>query len=147
VELVHPFFGITPEAIGAVNMNIVPAESSSVIDRQVHVAAKHQRIIASPSIRINDRTSTGGLRRQVENGLCTQVLKGLHFYQPFPVEDTEDGKSGFGISRTTSPASILKIGFLRFNFTVQERVTVSGVGSDRLPNEVKGLVDGGIRGP
>ena len=141
MELVHPFFRITPEAVRAVHMNIAPAEFSFVIDGEVFVAAKHQRIIVSRSIRINVRTFPDGFHRQVANGLCTQVLKGLDFYQPFPVENIEDGKPGFGVSRAASLTSIFKMGFLRFRVTVQKRVTVSGVGSDRLPDEVKGLVD------
>ena len=146
MELHHLFLSITQEAVHTAHMNIFPAESSSVT-AEVLIVAKHQRVISSPPIRIDDRTFSDGPHHQVGNGLSNHILKRLHFDQPFPLENTEDRKSGFGIFRAVTLTSVFKIGSLCFNLPVRQRITVSGVGDDRLPDEVKGLVRRGIRDP
>jgi len=60
---VHPFFGITPEAIKAININVTPAKSFSMIDSEMSVAAERQCIVTLELIGIDDRTPSDRLDR------------------------------------------------------------------------------------
>lgn len=54
VKFVHSLLRVAPEAVRAINMNTAPAEPSPVIDGEMFVAGKNQRVITSPSVRIDD---------------------------------------------------------------------------------------------
>jgi hypothetical protein len=85
---------------------------------EVFIVAKHQRIKTPPSTRINNRTSSEGLHRQLENGLSAQFLKGLYFDRPLPFKDPKNREAGFEILHAASPASVITTGVLRINFTL-----------------------------
>ena len=77
------------------------------------------------------------------------VIAKFHFlfYHPLCLSDTINNKSSLRIFCEVSFTSISKTGLLAFDSTFQEQIAASVTGHDRLPNRVKGLLDGGIRDP
>jgi len=139
MKLDDPLFGITPESLKAVNVDLPSSKSLSVVDSQMPVSTEHERVIASKLVRIHNRTSSYRFDGMIENFLCGHIPHNFNFNNPFSFKDAKDRDFVPGSSSSFALASSSEIGLIGFDLSLQQYLTINTVGSDSLAYNLEGL--------
>ncbi len=73
----QPLFGIAPESLNAIDVDFTRGKELLMINLQMPVAAKHQRVIASEFICVNDGSSSNRFDSEAQKSLCADITNGL----------------------------------------------------------------------
>ena len=122
MEFGHPFFGVTPEAFQAINIDFTVSEPSFVVNPQVPVSAKHQRIVSSKFIGIDDGAPSNHFNGFRQKTFSRNIFDNDHGNLPFSLEDSEYGNLSCGSSSSFSFSASAEIRFIHFNFPTQEEI-------------------------
>lgn len=144
-ELNNYFFCITSKPFQAIEINLASAKSFSMVNSEMPITTNHQGVIPSEFIGIDDRTSSNYLEGQIENALCTHILKGFYPQKSLFLQDAENRDFS---SSSPSPLSLLstpKVSFIGLNFPLQPKIPILGVSRDRLSDQVKGIKNRRVR--
>jgi hypothetical protein len=145
MKLNNSFFCITPKTFQAIDVNLATAKSFSMINSEMPIATKHQGVITSEFIGIDDRASSNSPDRQIENSLCTHILEDLYLHKPLSLQNAKNRDFVSSSPATLPLPSTSKVSFICLNFTFQEKIAISSVSCDRLPDKVKGLKNRRVR--
>jgi len=138
------FFGITPEAFEAVNINLASGKFLMMIDFQVPVSAIHQSIIASEFIGINDGASSDCLNGEVEQSLCTDIRNNFNPNDAVPFKDTENRHFPGSASASVTFSSTPEVCLIQFDLSCKQMIAVGVVSCNSHPYYVDCFKDSRI---
>ena len=138
MKLSQPLLGITPKTFQTVDVNFSMGEAFSMIYSQMPIPAKHQCIIASEFICVDNGAPTNRFNSHIQKTLSSDIPKNIHLYDAISLEDSEDWDLSSSPSATISFSSFSKVGFIHFDFPYQEQIRVS-LGQDGQSDNGKGF--------
>lgn len=120
MKFYNPFFGVTPKAFQAININLASGKTFAMIDLEMPIAAKHKRVINSEFVSVHDRTAPHLFYGHVKHCISRNVRENLDPYNAVSLENAEDRNliSGTPSARPFAPAA--KIALIRLYFAIKE---------------------------
>lgn len=138
MELDEPLFGVAPEALNAVDVNLPIAKMLAMVKINMPVATEHERIIAFKFVRVNNAPAPDHFDRQIEQGLGFDVLNSLYMDTTVPLEDAEYWDLITGPTSAFPLALAPKVGLVQFNCPVHPFRRYDTM-PDRLPDDLDGF--------
>ena len=129
------FFGITPKTFQAVDVNFASGKFLMMIDFQMPVSTMHQSVIASEFIGINNRASANCFNGQVQQSLRTDIFDHFNPNDNVPFKNTENRDFPGSPSTSITFSAASKVGFIQFDLTSKQIMTVGVVGYDSHPKD------------
>ena len=138
MKLSEPLLRIAPEPLKAVNIDLAGREPLPVVNPQMAIAAKHQRIISPELIGIDDRPPTYHFYGHIHQRFGAHVLNHLDLDDAISLENTEDGRLAGGAPASFSFTSSTEVTLVDFDLSGKK---VVGVTEQRHPDDGDGLED------
>lgn len=133
MELDDTFFGIAPESLNTIDVDLPITKMLAVDNIDMSVPTKHERIIAFELVRLNNAPASDHFNRQVEKRLNFDILSSLDMDTTVSLEDAKYRNlincAASAFSFTLPP----KVRFVQFNRPVHP-VRESDTMSNRLPD-------------
>ena len=148
MKLREPLLRIAPKPLKTVNIDFAGREPLPVVNPQMAIAAKHQRIIPPELIGIDDRPPTYHFYGHIHQRFGAHVLNHLDLDDAISLENTEDGRLAGGASASLSFTSPAEVTLVDFDLSGEE---VIGVTKERHPYngdrlEHRGIAQGHLLG-
>lgn len=149
MEFSESFFGKTPEAFQAIDIDFSTGEDFSMIHSEMTVSAKHQGIVSPEFVRVNDRSSADGFDSHVQQTFSGDIFHYMHLDDAVSLQDTENrdfpGRSSSSFTLTTTA----EIAFIHFDLSSQKRITHPALVSkkNRQADDMAPLENGRIAEP
>jgi hypothetical protein len=143
MELDEPLFGVAPEALNAVDVDLAVAKMFTVVKIDMPVATEHKGIIAFEFVRVNNAPAPNHLDGQVKQGFGFDVLNSLHMDTAVSLEDAEYWNLIKGPASTFPLALASKVGLVQFDCPVHPLRGFNAM-PNCLPNDLDGFESRGI---
>lgn len=124
MELDNPFLGITPESFNTINVHFPRRKPPFMINSQMPISTKHQSIIASKFICINNRSSSDCFNSHVHQRLCSNILNNFNPDRTIPFITAEYWDFPSSTSSSLSFSSSSKVALVHFDFTLKESIVI-----------------------
>ncbi len=141
----QPFFGIGPEALQAIDVDLARTEPPLMVDSEMPVTAEHQGVVTTEFVGIDDASPADHLDRQTQENLGRDIANDLDFDLALTLENAEDRDF---TSRSTSPVALAppaEVGLIRLDLASEEEHTILAEGRNAFPYQVEPLEDRGVR--
>ena len=135
MEFNQSLFSISPKTFKTVNADFPSIKSFSMVNCQMPVTTKHQRIIASKFIGVNERTSPNGFDRVGKQFTSADVLDDCDLYKAFSLENTEYRRLILGSSSAFTFSLAAEIRLISRDLSLEQEVAILALGSYGLANE------------
>jgi len=141
------FLGIAPEAFDAVNIDLPPSKSLSVVYPEMPVSAKHKAVVAFKPVGIDNSSSPDCLHRHIKERSCADILNYFNFHQAISLKDAKDRDLVLSSPSSLTLASTSEVGFISFNFPAKDEHTIIGMRDNTFSDNIECLKRCGIRKP
>jgi len=140
----QPFFSVGPEALQAVDVYLARTETPLMIDPEMAVAAKHQSVVTTEFVGINDAAPVDHLNRKTQEDLGRDIANNLDFNQPLTLQNAEYRDFAGGAPSPVALASPAEVGLIRLDLASEEEHTILAGGRNAFPYQIEPLQDCGI---
>jgi len=120
MKLDNSLFGITPKPFQTINIYPPRRKPPLMVHSQMPIATKHQGIITSKFIRIDNGSSSHFPDGHVQQRLRRHVLDHLHPHRPISLVNAENRDFPGCPSASLPFPSASKIGFIQLNFALEK---------------------------
>ena len=145
VVLDQPLFGVGPEALQAVDVDLARTEPPLMIDSQMAVAAEHQAVITAESVSIDDASPPDHPDRHAQEGPGRDIGHDLDFNHPLALENAEYRDFAGGSTSPVALAPSAEVGLVRLDLSPEEELTIRAFGGNAFSDQVVGLEDRRVR--
>lgn len=83
-------FGVRPKTFQAININFSQSKTLTMVDPQMPISTKHQGIIASEFIRIDNTSSSDQFNGHVQKGFGSYVWNHIDFNHAITLQNAEN---------------------------------------------------------
>ena len=118
----QPFPGKRPEPFNPVDVDLSLLELIAMVDIEMLVATEHERILSPPLVCVYDGASPHPLHRLGHKTLGRDILSNTHRDPPSPFQDPVDNGLASCTSSTLSFPLPSEVGFICFQFSLQNIV-------------------------
>jgi len=143
MKLNDPLLGITPKPLQPINIHSPRRKMPLMVHSQMPITTKHQRIITSKLIRINNRSTTNLLDGHVEQRLRRNVLDHFNSNHPISLVDAENRDFPGRPSATLAFSSAPKVSLIELNLPFKKPF-LRLVGHNRRTKHRNSSQNGGI---
>jgi len=138
------FFSITPESFNTINVNLARSKAFSMVNFEMSVTTKHQRVVALELIGINDGSPSDSLNREAQKCLGTNILYNIDFYDAIPLQDAKNRNFVGCATASFAFPSATEIGLIELNFPLKKTAGASIASYNGHSNDVHSLQNRGI---
>ena len=129
------FFGITPTSFYSVDIDFTRGKDFLVINFNMSISTKHQRIVPSKFVSIDDVSSSNRFNGHIQQGLIRYIRYHFHFDNPIAFQHT---RYWHFVRHSTSPfpfSLVTEMPLIHFHFTIQQGISVAGARDDSHSND------------
>lgn len=144
MKLYKSLFRITPKTLKAINIDLPGAKPLFMIHFKIPVPTKHQGIIASKFICIDNRTPSYGFYRHLQNRFYRDILNHLYLHLPVAFQYPKNRHFMEGSSAASTLPSPSKIGFIQVHLLTQKLSDIGAGAYHRVSNYIHGLKSRGV---
>lgn len=120
----QPFLCVAPKTLQTVDVDFSGGKAFPMIDPQMPVATKHQRVVTSKLVGIDDRAAADGLDGHIHQTLGRDVSNHFDLHNAVSLEDSEDRNLPGRPATAFSLAAASEIGLIQFNLARQEQLPI-----------------------
>lgn len=120
-------FSMTPESFYPVDIDFTRSKYFLMIDFNMTISTKHQRIIPSEFIGINDTSSSNGFDGHIQQCFSYYIFNHFYFNNAISLQDSKYKDFISCSSSSFSFTSAIKITLIHFHFTTQKFIHITGV--------------------
>ena len=144
MEFDQSLFGIAPEALHSIDIDLSGSKVFSMIDFDVTVSTEHQRVIASELIGVDNAPPTNGFHREVQQALSGDIPEDFHLDHSIALQNAENrdlvGRPSTSLAFTASP----KVALVHLDLPAEQLLGIGGLGQDGGSDQVSGFEHRGI---
>jgi len=141
VKLDQPFLGIAPEALNAVYVNFAVGKELLMVEIDMTIAAKHERVIAPELIGVDDAAAPHGFNRKVKERASLYILNRLHFDDSITLQDAENRDFPGCPSTTFALTPSAEVALVHLDNSAEKVGGIRGCGNDGGTYHVDRLED------
>lgn len=130
VELYKPFLGVTPKTFNAVYVNFAVGKELFMVEIDMPIAAKHERVVAPEFVGIDDTAAPHGFNRKVKESASRYVLNRLHLDDSISLQDAENRDFSCGPSAALALAPSAEVTLVHLDNSAEKFECVRGAGHD-----------------
>lgn len=134
VELNDPLLCVAPESLKPINIHLSGCEPLAVINSKMPISAKHQRIIASKFIGINNGASSHSFDRHIHQGLGRHVLNNFYADGPVALVKAENRHFAGSAPATFAFASSAEVALIKLDLSF-EKIIQALISQDRQTDQ------------
>jgi hypothetical protein len=138
----QPFLCVAPKSFQAIDVDLPLTEVPFVVDPQMAIAAKHQRVIAPPAVGVHNAAPPDFLERPVQQRRRADIGDRLDPDGAVSLENSENRDLAGRASAPLALAPAPKVGLIGFDLPTQQ--FRCGLRHDGLPEPVAGSQGGRI---
>lgn len=141
VEFYKTFFGIAPKTLNSVYVNFAVSKELFMVNINMSITAKHQRVIASKFIGVDDAAASHCLNRKVKKRICSYIFDGLDLDYAITLQNAENRHFPYCPSAAFAFASASEIAFVHLDYPAEEIGGIRGTGNDGSAYQIDRLQD------